>query len=147
MFYYNLRMADPRKKKSSRKGPQQTNRYFHVLVSPLRLVNRTNPTAQENRSSKTSPASALPGGRRSTDKASFELYNRWLSLSPREQEVTILVCKGFTNEQIALWLKLSVSTVKSYLKHVFFKVGVRNKTELRLEFHNFDFKRNTSPHE
>ena len=146
MFYYNFRMADPRKKKSSRKGPQQTKRYFHVLVSPLRLVNRTDSAAQENQLSKTSPASALPGGRRSTDKASFELYNRWLSLSPREQDVTILVCKGFTNEQIALWLKLSVSTVKSYLKHVFFKVGVRNKTELRLEFHNFDFKRNTPPH-
>jgi DNA-binding NarL/FixJ family response regulator len=146
MFYYNFRMADPRKKKSSRKGPQQTNRYFHVLVSPLRLVNRTNPASQENQPAKTPPGNALPGGRRSTDKASFELYNRWLSLSPREQDVTILVCKGFTNEQIALWLKLSVSTVKSYLKHVFFKVGVRNKTELRLEFHNFDFKRNTPPH-
>jgi len=43
---------------------------------------------------------------------------------------------------MALWLKLSVSTVKSYLQNVFFKIGVRSKTELRLEFVNFDFKQN-----
>lgn len=138
-------MSTPRKKKSSRIGSQQTNKYFHVLDTPLRLVKRTNPATQEKRSSDNRRASALPGGRRSTDKISFDLYNRWLSLSPREQDVTILVCKGLTNEQIALWLKLSVSTVKSYLQNVFFKIGVRSKTELRLEFVNFDFKRDAPP--
>ena len=138
-------MSTPRKKKSSRIGSQQTNKYFHVLDTPLRLVKRTNPATQENRSSDNRRASALHGGRRSTDKISFDLYNRWLSLSPREQDVTILVCKGLTNEQIALWLKLSVSTVKSYLQNVFFKIGVRSKTELRLEFVNFDFKRDAPP--
>jgi DNA-binding CsgD family transcriptional regulator len=105
-------------------------------------VNRTDPAAQDNHSSKTRPGNALSGGRRSTDRISFDLYNRWLSLSRREQDVTILVCKGLTNEQMALWLKLSVSTVKSYLQNVFFKIGVRSKTELRLEFVNFDFKQN-----
>jgi DNA-binding NarL/FixJ family response regulator len=139
-------MSTPRKKRSSRIGSQQTNKYFHVLDNPLRLVKRTHPAAQENRSSDNRSASALTGGRRSTDRISFDLYNRWLSLSPREQDVTVLVCKGLTNEQIALWLKLSVSTVKSYLQNVFFKIGVRNKTELRLEFVNFDFKRDTPPH-
>ena len=135
-------MSTPRKKKTSRIGPQQTNKYSLTLDSPLHLVNRTDPAAQDNHSSKTRPGNALSGGRRSTDRISFDLYNRWLSLSPREQDVTILVCKGFTNEQIALWLKLSVSTVKSYLQNVFFKIGVRSKTELRLEFVNFDFKQN-----
>ena len=124
-------MSTPRKKKSSRIGPKQTNKYSFTLDSPLHLINRTDPAAQDNHSS-TTPKAALYGGRRSTDKVSFDLYHRWLALSPREQDVTILVCKGFTNEQIALWLKLSVSTVKSYLKNVFFKIGVRNKTELRL---------------
>jgi DNA-binding CsgD family transcriptional regulator len=139
-------MSTPRKKKPSRIGPQQTNKYSLTLDSPLHLINRRYPATQENHSSKTHSGNALSGGRRSTDKVSFDLYNRWLSLSPREQEVTILVCKGLTNEQIALWLKLSVSTVKSYLQNVFFKIGVRNKTELRLEFVNFDFKRNTPPY-
>ncbi len=133
-------MATPRKKKSSRVGPQQTNRYFHVLVSPLRLVNRRNPAIQENHSSKTSPGNA--GGRRSTDKDSFELYDRWLALSPRERQVTYFTCMGYKNEQIAFQMGVSVGTVKSYLQHVFLKIGVQSKTELRLKFYNFDFERN-----
>lgn len=140
MFYYNFRMADPRKKKSSRKGPQQTNRYFHVLVSPLKLVNRRNPAAQENNTP--NAKHSLTGGRRSTDKDTFELYDRWLSLSSRERQVTYFTCMGYKNEQIAFQMGVSVGTVKSYLQHVFFKIGVRSKTELRLKFYTFDFERN-----
>ncbi|HET9911934.1 MAG TPA: helix-turn-helix transcriptional regulator [Anaerolineales bacterium] len=135
-------MADPRKKKSSRKGPQQTNRYFHVLVSPLHLVNRKDPAAQENQSPKPSPGNALSGGRRSTDKDAFELYDCWLALSSRERQVTYFTCQGYKNEQIAFHMGVSAGTVKSYLQHVFFKIGVRSKTELRLKFYNFDFERN-----
>jgi DNA-binding NarL/FixJ family response regulator len=131
-------MADPRKKKSSRNGSQQTKRHFHVLVSPLRLVNRKDPAAQENQ--KTSPRNA--SGRRSTDKEAFELYDRWLSLSSREKQITYFTCMGYKNEQIAFQMGISVGTVKSYLQHVFFKIGVRSKTELRLKFYNFDFERN-----
>ena len=133
-------MATPRKKKSSRTGPQQTNRYFHILVSPLRLVNRRNPATQENHSSKARPG--LADGRRSTDRDSFELYDRWLALSPRERQVTYFTCEGYKNVQIAFQMGVSVGTVKSYLQHVFLKIGVPNKTELRLKFHGFDFKRN-----
>lgn len=140
MFYYNFHMADPRKKKSSRTGPQQTNRYFHVLVSPLRLVNRTDPAAQEDPSSKARPGNA--DGRRSTDRDAFELYDRWLSLSARERQITYFTCLGYKNEQIAFHMGVSVGTVKSYLQHVFFKIGVQSKVDLRLKFHGFDFERN-----
>jgi DNA-binding NarL/FixJ family response regulator len=140
LFYYNLPMADPRKKKSSRSGSPQTNRYFHVLVSPLRLVNRRNPAAQENPPSNTRPGHA--GGRRSTDRDSLELYDKWLVLSPRERQVTYLTCLGYKNEQIAFHMGVSAGTVKSYLKHVFLKMDVPSKTELRLKFHGFDFERN-----
>jgi DNA-binding NarL/FixJ family response regulator len=133
-------MATPRKKKTSRVGPQQTNRYFHVLVSPLRLVKRTNPAVQEDPSSKARPGNA--GGRRSTDREAFELYDRWLALSPRERQVTYLTCKGYKNDHIAFQMGVSVGTVKSYLQHVFLKVGVSSKTELRLKFVHFDFERN-----
>jgi DNA-binding NarL/FixJ family response regulator len=136
-------MPTPRKKKSSRNGPQQTNRYFHILASPLRLINRKNPAAQENQPSKTRPGNALAGGRRSTDRDSFDLYDRWLFLSPREKEVTYLTCLGYKNDQIAFQMGVSTGTVKSYLQHVFFKLGVRSKTELRLKFHGFDFERNS----
>jgi DNA-binding NarL/FixJ family response regulator len=138
-------MSTPRKKKPSRIGSQQTNRYFHILANPLRLVDRTDSAAQENNSSKTRPGSALSGGRRSTDSDLLDLYDRWLSLSPREQHVTYLTCMGYKNDQIAFQMGITVGTVKSYLQHVFLKINVRSKTELRLKFFNFDFKRNP-PH-
>jgi len=37
---------------------------------------------------------------------------------------------------------VSVRTVQSYLEHVYFKMDVRNKTELRLKMVNFDFEQN-----
>jgi DNA-binding NarL/FixJ family response regulator len=132
-------MADPRKKKSSRNGSPQTNRYFHVLVSPLRLVNRTDPAAQEYPSSNTPPGNA--GGRRSTDRASFELYDRWLALSAREQDVVALTCLGYKNQQIAFHLGLSVTTVKSYIQNVCYKLNVHSKTEIRLAFVHWDFSK------
>jgi DNA-binding NarL/FixJ family response regulator len=130
-------MATPRKKKTSRVGPQQTNRYFHVLVSPLRLVNRTDPAAQEDPASKARPGNA--GGRRSTDQKVFELYDRWLALSAREQEVVALTCLGYKNQQIAFRLGLSVTTVKSYIQNVCYKLNVHSKTEIRLAFVHWDF--------
>jgi len=133
-------MATPRKKKPSRTGPQQTNRYFHVLVSPLRLVSQRNPATQENHTSKTQPGNA--GGRRSTDKDTLDLYDCWLSLSAREQQVAYLTCMGYKNNQIAFKLGVSIRTVQSYLEHVYLKINVRSKTELRLKFYNFDFERN-----
>lgn len=136
-------MATPRKKKSSRIGSQQTNRYFHILAPPLRLINRKNPATQENQPSKTRPGNALAGGRRSTDRDSFDLYDRWLFLSPREREVTYLTCKGYKNHQIAFQMGVSIRTVKSYLEHVYLKMDVRSKTELRLKFYNFDFEQNS----
>jgi DNA-binding CsgD family transcriptional regulator len=33
-------------------------------------------------------------------------------------------------------------TVKSYLEHVYYKIEVRSKTELRLKFFDFDFASN-----
>ena len=133
-------MSTPRKKKTSRIGSQQTNRYFHVLANPLRLVNRTDTPTQENLSSNTRPRD-LTGGRRSTDKDLFDLYDRWLSLSPRERYVTYLTCMGYKNDKIAFHMGVTVGTVKSYLQHIFNKMDVRSKTELRLKFYNFDFER------
>ena len=136
-------MAPPRKKKPSRNDPQQTTKYSYILGDPLRLVDQTDLDAEENRSNNTYP---LSGGRRSTDKATFDLYLCWESLSAREQDVTILVCRGLTDAGIASQLRLSISTVKSYLQHIFFKARVRNRRELLLKFVNFNFARNTPPH-
>jgi len=139
-------MANSRKKNSSRKGLQQTNKYFHILDIPPRLVNRIDPAIQDNHFSKTRPGNILADSHRSTDQDLFDLYDSWLALSPRERHVTYLTCRGYKNHQIAFQMGVSVTTVKSYLQHVFLKSGVRNKTELRLKFVNFDFRRNTPPY-
>ncbi len=58
----------------------------------------------------------------------FDLYDRWLSLSPREREVVYLACQGCKNDQIAFQMGITVGTVKSYLEHIYFKIDVRSKT-------------------
>lgn len=53
-------------------------------------------------------------------------------LTPREQEVTWYTARGYTNRQIAETLVVSVETVKTHVRHVLEKLGVRSKADLRL---------------
>jgi DNA-binding NarL/FixJ family response regulator len=50
-------------------------------------------------------------------------------LSPREQEVLALLALGRTNAEIGAQLFLSVDTVKTYVRRVFAKLGVNNRTQ------------------
>lgn len=50
-------------------------------------------------------------------------------LSPREQEVLALIALGKTNAEIGEQLFLSVDTVKTYVRRVFAKLGVNNRTQ------------------
>ncbi len=137
-------MATPRKKKPSRVDQQQTNTYSYIQGTPLRLVRQINPPTAEDLS-ETGRRNVLAGGRRSTDKFMGGLYAYWKSLSAREQDVTILVCRGLLRCRNSISVKLSISTVKSYLQHVFRKVQVRNRRQLMVRFANFNFSRNPSP--
>jgi DNA-binding CsgD family transcriptional regulator len=53
-----------------------------------------------------------------------------VTLSPREQEITRLVAKGFPNKSIALVLDISPYTVATYLRRVFVKLGVNSRAEM-----------------
>lgn len=134
-------MSPPRKKKSSRKDQQQNSQYSYILGDTLHLKKLENIAAQENDLSNKIPAS----GRRSTDRAYKGLTVYWNSLSAREQDVTILVCKGLADAEIAARLNLSVATVRSYLQRVFLKTHVRNRKQLIVRFVNFDFPHNPIP--
>jgi len=61
-----------------------------------------------------------------------QVQNTLKSLSPREQEVTWLTARGYTNRQIADSLVLSPETVKTHVRHILEKLGVRSKADLRL---------------
>jgi len=50
-------------------------------------------------------------------------------LSERESQVLILIGQGLTNKEIARSLYLSVETVKTYVRQVFAKLDVRNRTQ------------------
>lgn len=55
--------------------------------------------------------------------------SRRQDLSSREQEVLLLLTKGRSNKEIAADLHLSEETVKSHLKTLFAKLGVRDRTD------------------
>ena len=54
----------------------------------------------------------------------------WSSLTPTEQRVAALVAQGYSNDDVAAQLLMSVATVKTHLTHIYAKVGVANRTEL-----------------
>ncbi|GII76152.1 DNA-binding response regulator [Sphaerisporangium rufum] len=51
-------------------------------------------------------------------------------LSPRELEVIRLVARGRSNQEIADELRLSLETVRTYLRRIFAKLDVRDRTHL-----------------
>ena len=72
-------------------------------------------------------------GVRIIDDASASSDNRrwqWDTLTPREMEVAQLVAKGRRNAEIARDLHISSYTVETHLKHIYFKLQIRSRTEL-----------------
>jgi len=53
-------------------------------------------------------------------------------LSPREMEVMELISHSMTNEEIAAKLFLSPKTVKTHIRNIFEKSGIRNRVEAAL---------------
>lgn len=51
-----------------------------------------------------------------------------VALTPREEEVLLLVTKGQTNNQIAAVLELSTGTVRNYVSEILAKLGVSDRT-------------------
>ncbi len=60
------------------------------------------------------------------------------ALSLREQEVLALLALGMSNPEIAEELFLSVDTVKTYVRRVFAKLGVNNRTNAALLAAKYD---------
>ena len=63
----------------------------------------------------------------------------WKSLTPREQEVTALLCMGQRNYQIAETLGIAFGTVKSHLENIFKKFNLGDRHAIRLALRDWDF--------
>lgn len=50
-----------------------------------------------------------------------------LHLTPREEEVLLLLSQGYSNKEIADRLKMGIETVRSHLKNVYEKMHVRSR--------------------
>ena len=68
-----------------------------------------------------------------------KFWPRWESLSPREQDIAALTCLGYTNRQISARLSLSPETIKTHVRNVLIKFGVKSKAELRHILAHWDF--------
>jgi len=71
----------------------------------------------------------------------MDLYET--KITEREHEVFQLVCKGFTNQEIAEKLFVSIHTVKAHLTAVLRKLNIKNRTLLAYfagKFHLFEVK-------
>ncbi len=68
-----------------------------------------------------------------------ELWQRWETLTPREREVTALICLGYTNRQAAVWMSVTAATVKFHVRNVLQKFGVETRSQLKQLLREWDF--------
>ena len=58
---------------------------------------------------------------------------RMQPLTPKENEVLLLLRMGKTNSEIAETLEISMNTVKTHMKSLYKKLNARNRTEAVLK--------------
>ncbi|GEM_PF-6655879 len=76
---------------------------------------------------------------RAQKNSESELLIRWHSLTSREQDVTALTYRGYTNSQIAVKLGVSQETVKVHVAKALAEFGVHGKAELRNMLEGWNF--------
>ena len=59
-------------------------------------------------------------------------------MSDSEREISDLVTRGFTNEQIGERLDISEPTVKTHLRNIYSKTDIHDRTNLAIRVLNSD---------
>lgn len=66
--------------------------------------------------------------------------DKWLhiqksyTMTERELQIARLVCRGFSNQQVADELKIQEGTVKTHMRNIYRKTWVNNKIAMLLRF-------------
>jgi DNA-binding NarL/FixJ family response regulator len=61
------------------------------------------------------------------------LKNRY-SLTNKELQIAILICRGYDNNEIGKRLNIKSGTVKTHIKNIYVRTGTKNKILLLLKF-------------
>jgi len=110
-----------------------------LFLSDARLVTRVKEIAVgRQRHEQDIYQELLQAGMKALDKED-EHAVVWDALSPREQQVTALICLGYRSYEIADMLGVSYETVRTHSKHIYVKFGLSRK-DLRLALKDWDFK-------
>ncbi len=96
--------------------------------------------AEQERRSPEDIANQLLGEAFRSHQAQGENWQCWLNLTPREQEITALICMNYTSRQIAAKLHISPETVKTHVEHLLIKFDVPDRYMLRILLNGWDFK-------
>jgi DNA-binding NarL/FixJ family response regulator len=57
-----------------------------------------------------------------------------VALTPREEEVAVLMAREFTNRQIATELMVSEHTVATHIRNILKKLGLHSRTQIAAYF-------------
>jgi len=99
-----------------------------VVTATIRDVHEGRPAPTEAEALELLRAQGTPAG---VDRRDAVLD----ALTAREREVFLLVAKGLTNAEIAASVFLSEATVKSHVRSVLMKLGLRNRIQVVITAH------------
>ncbi|MFA5238847.1 MAG: helix-turn-helix transcriptional regulator [Phycisphaerae bacterium] len=68
------------------------------------------------------------------DEEHWAYVQKRYHMSPRELQVAKLVCRGFSNGDIAGELKIKGGTAKTHLRNIYRRIRVKNKIAMLLKF-------------
>ena len=68
------------------------------------------------------------------DEKQWIYIKKKYQMTNREIQVAILVCRDFDNEEVAKALEIKHNTVKTHLRNIYRRTGVRSKLSLLLKF-------------
>lgn len=66
------------------------------------------------------------------------IARRWFTLSGREREIAVLICREQTSREIARTLSISPETVKTHVEHILQKMEMGSRFDMRLQLKDFD---------
>jgi DNA-binding NarL/FixJ family response regulator len=59
-------------------------------------------------------------------------------LTPREQEILLLIAQGSSNREIAQQLYISDRTVRNHVTNILSRLGLRDRTQAAIFVHSVD---------